>query len=63
MRNNQKIVPAIFIGLPFCDLLNWLRDVHGGGEFHLIIRRNKSMELSGIVSVGAPIARRVGWTL
>ena len=55
MREHRKIVPAFFVGSPCSDLLNWLRDEHGGGEFHLIIRRGKQMELSGILRIGVPL--------
>ena len=54
MNDAEKIFPAIFVGAPFDDLFNWLRDEHGGGDFHVIIRRGKKMELSGIVCIGAP---------
>jgi hypothetical protein len=49
-------MPALFIGTPDRDLLEWLRDEHGGGDFHIIIRRGKCMELSGIACVGMPVA-------
>ena len=54
----QKVFPAIFIGEPFSDMFSWLRDEHGGGKFHIIIRRAKTMELSGILCIGVPLARR-----
>jgi hypothetical protein len=57
MRDDQKIFPAIFIDAPFPDMFNWLRDEHGGGKFHIIIRRGKAMELSGILCIGVPQAR------
>jgi hypothetical protein len=37
--------------------VDWLRDEHGGGDFHIIIRRGKRMELSGIICIEAPLAR------
>ena len=52
----QKLVPAIYVGSPFPDLCEWLRDKHGGGDFQVIIRRKKIMELSGIIGIGAPLA-------
>ncbi len=58
MGKTQKLVPAIYVGPPFPDLCEWLRDAHGGGDFHVIIRRNKTMQLSGIVGIGAPLAKR-----
>jgi hypothetical protein len=59
MHDDEAIVPAIFVGAPFCDLFSWLRDEHGGGAFQIIIRRGKGMELSGIVCIGAPPVRGV----
>jgi hypothetical protein len=59
MSNAEKTFPAIFIGTPFSDLFNWLRDEHGGGDFHIMIRRGKKMELSGIARIGAPPSRRL----
>jgi hypothetical protein len=57
MRDKQKIIPAIYSGAPFPDLCDWLRDEHGGGDFHIIIRRGKKMELSGVIGIGVPLAR------
>ncbi|HWY16018.1 MAG TPA: hypothetical protein VNX86_12845 [Rhizomicrobium sp.] len=57
MRDDEKVVPAIFVGMPFSDLFDWLRDEHGGGAFHIIIRRGKSMEISGIICIGVPVVR------
>ncbi|MGA9796289.1 MAG: hypothetical protein WBQ17_12230 [Rhizomicrobium sp.] len=55
MRDDQKIKPAIHIGSPFRKLADWLRDEHGGGDFHIIIRRARRMELSGIADIGVPL--------
>ena len=52
MENDQKVRPALFIGAPFDSLISWLRDEHGGGDFHILIRRGKRMELSGIMCIG-----------
>jgi len=57
MRGQEKIVPAISVGMPFPGLFEWLRDEHGGGDFHVIIRRGKQMNFSGIICIGAPIIR------
>lgn len=59
MNNGAKIFPAIFVGAPFSDMFDWLRDEHGGGDFHIIIRRGKTMELSGMVCIGAPPMRHL----
>jgi hypothetical protein len=58
MRDDQKIAPAILISSPFPNLLDHLRDEYRGGEFALIIRRGKIIELSGIVSIASPPDRR-----
>jgi hypothetical protein len=58
MGETQKLIPAIYVGLPFSELCEWLRNKHSGGDFQVIIRRNKSMELSGIVCIGAPLTQR-----
>ena len=47
---------ALYIGPPFHSLIAWLRDEHNGGKFYIIIRRAKCMELSGIISIGVPLA-------
>jgi hypothetical protein len=41
-----------------CLTMNWLRNEHSGGDFHIIIRRGKRMELSGIICIGVPLARQ-----
>jgi len=51
-------MPAQFAGSPFPGLFEWLRDELGGGDFHIMIRRGKRMELSGVISIGAPVAWR-----
>jgi hypothetical protein len=54
MLDNRKVFPALFIGAPSPDLLEWLRDEHNGGDFHIVIRRGRRMELSGIICICAP---------
>lgn len=56
MENDRKIKPALYAGAPYDGLIEWLRDQHGGGDFHIIIRRGKRMELSGIICIGVPLA-------
>src|SRR5258707_10559624 len=58
IRDDRKDA-AVYIGAPFHGLIKWLRDEHNGGRFHIIIRRGKCMELSGIISIGVPLARQV----
>ena len=47
-----KVTPALYIGVPFPGLIGWLRDEHNGGDFHIIIRRSRRMEISGILCIG-----------
>src|SRR5258706_4944922 len=56
MQEDDKVLPALFIGAPSHELIDWLRDEHNGGDFHIIIRRGKRMELSGIICIGVPVA-------
>jgi len=57
LLDGLKLKPALYIGAPYDGLMEWLRDKHGGGAFHIIIRRGKRMELSGIVCIHAPPRR------
>ena len=54
IRGAERCVTALFIGVPYNGLAEWLRNEHYGGDFHIIIRRGKTMELSGIICIGAP---------
>ena len=58
MEDDRKITPALFNKAPYHGLIDWLRDEHRGGHFHIIIRRGKRMELSGIICIGVPLARQ-----
>ncbi len=55
LKSGAKITPAVFNGCPFAGLLDYLRDEHNGGDFHIIIRRGRQMELSGIICIGERI--------
>jgi hypothetical protein len=35
----------------FPDFLEWLRDTHGGGEYRLLIRRDRTMVFSGNIGI------------
>lgn len=54
-RDGRKTKPALFNNAPFDGLIGWLRDVHNGGDFHIIVRRGKLIELSGIICIGVPL--------
>jgi hypothetical protein len=54
MRDDRKLKPAILVCAPFSGLFDHLRDKHHGGDFALIIRRTKIIELSGVVRIAPP---------
>ncbi len=54
MVNGHPESPALFKGQPFPDLLEHLRDQHGGGQFRLLIRRGDKMILSGVIAIECP---------
>lgn len=56
--NGRRTGSALFIGLPFETLLDHLRDEWGSGEYQVMIRRDKRMEISGLIAIEAPL----GWT-
>ena len=52
--SGKRVGKAIYIGPPFPhrQLLDHLRDDIGGGQFHVMIRRGRTMEFSGILRIG-----------
>lgn len=50
----KSIKPAIYKGLVFADVLNWLRDKKGGGCFWAMIRRKGCLLVSGSIGVTHP---------
>jgi hypothetical protein len=54
--DGAPVRPALIKGWPFSDLLEHLRDDHGGGEFRIMIRRGDKMMLSGTISIAPPPA-------
>ena len=57
MRDSLKLMPPILVCAPFSGLLDYLRDKHHGGDFALIVRRAKTIELSGVVRIAPPPLR------
>lgn len=51
IENGKPVRPALYKGGVFSDLLKFLRDEHGGGNFQLMIRRGEKMILSGRIGV------------
>ena len=51
LRDGKPIRPAIYKGTPFRELLEFLRDDHGGGEFQVMIRRGEQMLLTGAIAI------------
>jgi len=58
LRGGQKSKPALYIGRPSPRLIDWLQNKHGGGDFYIMIRRGKCMEISGIMGIAEPFALR-----
>ena len=52
--DGQPVTPALLNRRPFPDLLEYLRDHDGGGEFRLLIRRGDKMILSGTIAIEPP---------
>ena len=57
LRGGERLKPALYTGEPFPGLFDYLRDSHHGGDFALMIRRGKVMELSGAISIWTPPGR------
>lgn len=53
-RDGQKSKPGLFIGRPSPRLIDWLRDEQDGGDFWIIIRRGKRIEISGVIGIVGP---------
>jgi hypothetical protein len=51
LRGDEKIKPALIIGMPFSDLLEYLRDKYGGGQF-------SCRAGSGSIAIWSPSMRR-----
>ena len=58
--NGRRVGKAFYIGPPFPArrLLAYLRDDIGGGEFHIMIRRGRTMEISVLWRVATPLRFR-----
>jgi hypothetical protein len=61
LRNGAAIKPAIINGMPFSELLDVLRDEHGGGAFRIMIRRGEKLLLAGRIGVGPPLRSQARW--
>lgn len=55
IENGKPVRPALYKGGTFPDLLDFLRDKHGGGNFQLMIRRGEKMLLSGKIGIARPL--------
>ncbi len=55
---DRKNLPALLTSAPFPWLMDVLCDKHRGGDFYIMIRRGKKMELSGIISIELPLRFR-----
>jgi hypothetical protein len=48
----KPIKPYLLCCSPYPDLLEDLRDVHGGGDFRILIREGRTMIFRGDISIG-----------
>jgi len=55
--HERRVGKAIYIGVPMPhrQFLEYLRDEIGGGDFHVMIRRGRIMEFSGIICIAVPL--------
>lgn len=60
--HGQAVTPAMWKGGPFPDLLDYLRDQRGGGEFRILIRRSDRMILSGRIRIATAYESHAGLT-
>jgi hypothetical protein len=60
LLDNEMEKPAMLKGLtlPCSNLLEFLRDEHGGGEFLVMFRRGDKMLLTGRIAIAGPRLRR-----
>ena len=57
LQGGRRIAPALITGEPFPDLYTHLQIRYGTASYAILIRRGRHMELSGAVSILAPL----GW--
>ncbi len=55
VENGKPQRPALIKGVPYPALFDDLRDLHGGGDFQVMIRRGERMILAGLLRVAEPI--------
>jgi len=56
-QDGKIIKPYLLKCIGYPDLLEMLRDHHGGGEFKLMIRKGRTLVYSEIISIGMPLKR------
>lgn len=59
LSDGKATRPAIYKGAPFRELLEFLRDDRGGGDFQVMIRRGEQMLLTGAISIVTRTRREV----
>ena len=57
IENGRPVRPALYKGETFPDLMEYLGDKHGGGDFQIMIRRGEKMILSGRIGIEPPLRR------
>lgn len=59
IADNRPLRPALFVGIPYPDLVEDLRTDEGGGDFQVMIRRGEIMLIAGKISI-APLPAHHG---
>jgi hypothetical protein len=56
-RNGKPIKPCLGRFIAWGGLPAMPRDEHGGGKFKILVRKGRTMVLSGFISIGVPLNR------
>jgi len=54
-REGVLIKPYIFRDFMFPDVVQYIRDRFGGGEYGVIIRDGRSIKIAGTIAIGVPL--------
>jgi hypothetical protein len=57
VKDGDPVRPALLKCSPYPALFDDLRDLHGGGEFQVMVRRGETMLIAGLLRIAEPIAR------
>jgi hypothetical protein len=56
-QNGKPIKPCLGRFIAWGGLPAMLRDEHGGGKFKILVRKGRTMVLSGFISIGVSLNR------